>query len=62
MSDTPKPVIDASVCTGCTICVDECPMQALEMKEDVSALVNPDECTGCGSCEEVCPVSAIIME
>jgi NAD-dependent dihydropyrimidine dehydrogenase PreA subunit len=57
-----KPIIDADACTGCTICVEECPTSCLEMQNDVSALVRPDECTGCGTCEEICPVSAITME
>lgn len=62
MTDNQKPVIDADVCTGCTICIDECPTDALEMKDDISVLERPDDCTGCGTCEEVCPLSAITME
>ncbi|MGM0567597.1 MAG: ATP-binding protein [Elusimicrobiota bacterium] len=57
-----KPVIDKDTCTGCTICVEECPTGALEMPEDVAVLANPDLCDSCGVCEEVCPVSCIIME
>ena len=62
MSDNQKPVIDTETCTGCTICIEECPTSALEMKEDISFLARPEDCTGCGACEEICPVSAIIME
>ncbi len=62
MSDNEKPVIDADTCTGCTICIDECPTNALEMETNVSILARPEDCTGCGTCEEVCPVSAITME
>ncbi len=62
MSDIEKPVIDSEACTGCTICIDECPTNCLEMAEDISILARPDDCTSCGTCEEVCPVSAIIME
>ncbi len=60
--DNLKPVIDASSCTGCTICVEECPTGALDMSDDVSVLANPEICDGCGACEEVCPVSCITME
>jgi len=62
MVDNQKPVIDTDSCTGCTICVDECPTNALEMQEDVSVLARPDDCTGCSACEDICPVSAITME
>ncbi len=62
MSDVPQPVIDDDLCTGCTICVDECPTDALGMESDIAVLVDPDACTGCGICEESCPMSAITME
>lgn len=61
MSDIQKPVIDADACTGCTICIEECPTDALEMQEDISVLARPEDCTGCGACEESCPLSAITM-
>ncbi len=57
-----KPVIDKDSCTGCTICVEECPTEALDIAEDVAVLANPDVCDSCGVCEEVCPVSCITME
>ncbi len=62
MSDTQKPKIDSNTCTGCTICIDECPTDALELNEDVAVLEKEEDCTGCGACEEVCPLSSIIME
>ena len=61
MSDNQKPIIDEQTCTGCTICIEECPTNALEMQDDVSKLVRPDDCTSCAACEEICPVSAITM-
>jgi len=57
-----KPVINEELCTGCEVCIDECPNNCLEIKNDVCALVRPEDCTGCGSCAEACPSEAIIME
>lgn len=62
MGTNQKPVIDGDTCTGCSICVDECPTDALDMNEDIAALVRSDDCTGCSVCEETCPVSAITMQ
>ena len=58
-----KPKIDPEECTGCGICVDECPNESLELdSEDVASLVNPTACDGCATCEESCPTEAIKME
>jgi len=60
---TERPKIDPEECTGCGICVDECPNECLELdSEDVAALVNADDCDGCATCEESCPTEAIVME
>lgn len=56
-----KPVIDKELCTGCEICVDECPHNALEMVDDIAELVRPEDCDGKGECAEVCPSEAITM-
>ncbi len=48
-------------CTGCGICIDKCPFDALTM-EDNKAVVDHDKCTLCGACVEPCPVEAIELE
>ena len=53
--------VNTDECTGCGICVDECPATAIELKND-KANVDPDECTECGTCVDACPNSAISME
>lgn len=55
-----KAFVDSSVCTGCGVCVDTCPVQAISMDGDV-AKVDPAKCNGDGACVDACPVAAIAM-
>ena len=48
-------VVEQNTCTGCQICVGTCPVEAIEMVEEV-AKVNATTCTDCGACERSCPV------
>lgn len=57
-----KVEIDREKCEGCGECVDNCPAEVLEMKDDKAEVVNPDECLGCESCVSVCPSGAVTME
>jgi len=56
-----KAVVDENTCTGCGICVDACPHQAIEMVDGL-AKVNPAKCDGDEACVEACPVTAISMK
>ena len=53
--------VDAETCSGCETCVDTCPVEAIEMKDDI-AVINKDECTDCGECVDACPVEAITLD
>jgi NAD-dependent dihydropyrimidine dehydrogenase PreA subunit len=55
-------VVDAEKCAGCEECVDVCPVEVFEMKDDKSVVVEEDECLGCESCVEVCEEGAITIE
>ncbi len=54
-------IVDPEKCTGCGDCVEECPTDAIEMKDE-KAVVDEEECIDCGACVDVCPVEAISMD
>ncbi len=47
-------------CTGCRLCIEKCPFNAIELKDNKAVIL--DNCTLCGTCESVCPVGAIKIE
>jgi Fe-S-cluster-containing hydrogenase component 2 len=51
--------VDAEKCTGCSACVEVCPVDAIKM-EDEKAVIG-DECIECGVCVSQCPVEAISL-
>jgi ferredoxin len=57
-----KANVDVNLCTGCGICVDVCPHQALEMVDGMAKLVRPEDCDGIGECVDACPVQAITLQ
>jgi ferredoxin len=52
------PWIDKASCTGCGICIDECPVDAISMNVD-EAEINMAECIRCGVCHDVCPQESV---
>ncbi len=55
-------IVDEEKCVGCSECVDICPVEVFELKDEKSVPVNEEECMGCESCIEVCEEEAIIIE
>ena len=53
--------IDKEKCTGCGLCVDTCPCEAIEVKDGV-AVINEDECTECQVCIDECANGAISIK
>jgi len=56
-----KVEVDKEKCVGCEECVDVCPSDVFEMKDEKSDPVNAEECIGCESCIEVCESDAITV-
>jgi NADH:ubiquinone oxidoreductase subunit F (NADH-binding)/NAD-dependent dihydropyrimidine dehydrogenase PreA subunit len=54
--------IDPELCTGCSLCVDECPVDAVSGRNDDTYLIDASMCTKCGACYEVCTFEAIRRE
>ena len=52
------PWINAEDCNACGICVGECPVDTIEMKDE-AADINMDGCIRCGICHDICPEDAV---
>jgi electron transport complex protein RnfB len=54
-------VIDESLCIGCTLCIQACPVDAIVGAAKQMHTVVPELCTGCDLCVAPCPVDCIAM-
>ena len=55
-----RPQADPELCTGCGTCVDQCPVSALSMNDNLPQ-VDADTCITCFCCQEICPEKAITL-
>ena len=55
-----RPQADPELCTGCGICVEQCPVSALTMNDDLPQ-VDAGTCITCFCCQEICPEKAMIL-
>ena len=50
-------------CCGCGACLQICPVQAIQMKEDVEGFEYPEiseeKCRRCKFCQKVCPMKVV---
>jgi len=54
-------LIDESLCIGCTLCIQACPVDAIVGAAKLMHSILPDWCTGCELCIAPCPVDCISM-
>ena len=61
--ERPRPVavIDESLCIGCTLCIQACPVDAIIGAGKQMHTILPELCTGCDLCVAPCPVDCIAM-
>ena len=55
-------VIDETLCIGCTLCIQACPVDAILGAAKHMHTVIAQECTGCELCIPPCPVDCIQMQ
>jgi len=60
--ERPVAVIDETLCIGCTLCIQACPVDAIVGAAKQMHTVLPSLCTGCDLCVAPCPVDCIQME
>ncbi len=46
-------------CTGCTLCAQRCPVNAIPMTPYARHTIDLDVCTRCDTCRQVCPYHAV---
>lgn len=55
-----RATVDPDKCSGCRICNDLCPFNAITFLPDLMVTeINPALCQGCGTCVAACPAGAI---
>ena len=55
-------VIDPDACSGCGVCVERCPTDAIELNDDGTAERDENSCFGCGICARFCPDEAVSLK
>lgn len=54
--------IQDGVCTGCTVCARNCPVNAISGERRMTHVIDPDICIKCGICMQVCNFNAVVIK
>ncbi len=54
-------VAAAATCTGCMLCVEACPNDAIRVLEARRPVVDVKKCVACAKCVRVCPLASLAL-
>lgn len=60
-----KAIITYSInqnCTGCQLCLKNCPAEAIDGKKKEHHIINVGKCIKCGACKSVCKFDAVEIQ
>lgn len=54
-------IIESKKCTGCGLCMKECPQKAITGEKKKPHIINLEKCIKCGVCRDVCKFDAVTV-
>jgi len=55
-------LVDPDTCTGCRVCIKNCPTDAIEGEKKKTHTIIQDNCIRCGVCRDVCKYGSIVVQ